>query len=614
MVSPGPGIAGAVGPEAAPSPLRPWQRLSVRLAAFFAAVTFLAVGAVGVLTYTRQQREVEDSVGTQLLNIARVAALDPRLRAAAGASRSADAAAALELRQALGPIQDETLLTSPITIIAGLDAPTRTARLVVASSGPGRPGDRSPLAPELVEPMGWTLGDGVARYTRVYRHQSGLWISAFAPILDGQGHPGALLHVTYPVEIYLDRANELRNTLLFATGVGALATLVLGLLVLRRLTRPIALLTGGVSRVAAGDLSQPLPVKSRDEVGRLTDAFNSMLDGLRQRDFIRSAFGRYVSPEVAQAILESPEGLQFGGTKRIVTVLMSDLRGYTRFAEQGDPEQVMEILNGYLARMAEVVIAHGGTINEFIGDAIFAVYGAPVAHPDHAERAAATALAMQAALVEVNAEHARHGLPAFEMGIGLHTGEAVVGNIGSEQRAKYAVVGSAVNVASRVESATVGGQVLLTAATLAELGELARVGPPIALTVKGLAEPLTLYPLEGLGGRFARTLPVTAPEAERQMAVELPIRCWVVDGKVVRPDAVEGRVVRLGRREVHARLDPSPDPLTNVKLEIRYPPPLDRASEAIYAKVLGRDAAGLVRLRLTALGPADEEAITALLG
>ena len=373
------------------------------------------------------------------------------------------------------------------------------AQLVIASSGPGKPGDPYPLAPELIEPMGWTLGDGVARYTRVYRHQGGLWISGFAPVLDAQGRPEALLHVAYPVEIYLDRLHELRNTLLLASGVGALATLVLGLWALRRLTRPIALLTGGVSRVAAGDLSTPLRVASRDEVGRLTQAFNSMLEGLRQRDFIRSAFGRYVSPEVAQAILESPEGLQFGGTKRIVTVLMSDLRGYTRFAEQGAPEQVMEVLNGYLARMAEVVIAHGGTINEFIGDAIFAVYGAPVPHPDHAERAAATALAMQAALADINAEHARRALPAFEMGIGLHTGEAVVGNIGSEQRAKYAVVGSAVNVASRVESATVGGQVLLTARTLSELGALARVGPSTALQVKGLSEPLVVHELQGLG-------------------------------------------------------------------------------------------------------------------
>src|SRR4029450_2316030 len=112
------------------------------------------------------------------------------------------------------------------------------------------------------------------------------------------------------------RLRELRNTLLFATGVGALGTLVLGLLVLRRLTPPIALLTGGVSRVAAGDLSQALPVASRDEVGRLTQAFNSMLEGLRQRDFIRSAFGRYVSPEVARAILHAAGGLWLRAQKR----------------------------------------------------------------------------------------------------------------------------------------------------------------------------------------------------------------------------------------------------------------------------------------------------------
>src|SRR5262245_41555172 len=614
MVSPEPGSTVAVETGGASPPLRPWQRMSVRLAAFFAAVTFLAVGAVGILTYTRQQREVEDSVGTQLLNIARVAALDRRLHTAADAGRPADPALDAELRQVLGPIQDETLLTSPITIITGLDPATRTARLVIVSSGPGRPGCRAPLPPDLIQSMEWTLGDGVARYTRVYRHQGGLWISAFAPILDPQGRPTALLHVAYPVEIYLDRLHELRNTLLFATGVGALATLVLGLLVLRRLTRPITLLTGGVARVAGGDLSRPLPVASRDEVGRLTQAFNGMLEGLRQRDFIRSAFGRYVSPEVAQAILESPEGLRFGGTNRVVTVLMSDLRGYTRFAEQGEPEQVMEILNGYLARMADVEIAHGGTINEFIGDAIFAVYGAPVAHSDHAERAAATALAMQAALVEVNQDHARRGLPAFEMGIGLHTGEAVVGNIGSEQRAKYAVVGSAVNVASRVESATVGGQVLLTARTLAELGSLARVGPPIPMQVKGLSEPLTLHELRGLGGRFARDLPEEPPEAERQVSVELLLECWVIDGKIVRSEALRGRVVSLGRREVHAQLDAPLAPLTNVKLQLRYPPPLDRPSEDIYAKVLARDEAGLLRLRLTALGASDEAAIAALRG
>jgi adenylate cyclase len=221
---------------------------------------------------------------------------------------------------------------------------------------------------------------------------------------------------------------------------------------------------------------------------------------------------------------------------------------------------------------------------------------------------------MQAALGEINAGHARRALPAFEMGIGLHTGEAVVGNIGSEQRAKYAVVGSAVNVASRVESATVGGQVLITAATLAELGHLARVGPPVEVQVKGLSEPLTLHELLGLGGRFAQAGPVAAPEADRRAEVDLPLECWVIDGKVVRPDATVGRVVRLGRRELRARLDPPPAPLTNVKLRFRFPPPVDRPSEAIYAKVLGMEPDGLVRIHLTAVGAADDRALTGLVG
>src|SRR5205823_7586432 len=107
--------------------------------------------------------------------------------------------------------------------------------------------------------------------------------------------------------------------------------------------------------ISSGDLTLELPVRSSDEMGRLTSAFNEMVEGLRQRDFIRNTFGRYVSPEVAKTLLESPEGLKFGGEKREITVLMSDLRGYTRFAEQGDPAWVMELLNDFLARMADII-------------------------------------------------------------------------------------------------------------------------------------------------------------------------------------------------------------------------------------------------------------------
>ena len=603
-------------PESGPaSRLHPWQRLSVRLALLLTAVTLLAVGAVGGITYKRYQRELSDTVGTQLLNIARVTALavDPSLHAQVQRAPDPRSQAYLRIKRELVTIQNEVLLTTPIFTLTNLDASARTARVLVVSDGPGQPGDIYQVPPRMVDPLRWTFEDGVARYTDIYTDAKGTWITAFAPILDRMGATAAVVVVNYPVEIYLDRLQELRRTILWASGLGALGALVVGFLFARRLTRPICALTVGVGRVAAGDLSQSLPVRSRDEVGQLTRAFNGMLEGLRQRDFIRSAFGRYVSPEVAKTLLESPGGLRFGGEKRVVTVLMSDLRGYTRFAEHGDPAVVMDVLNGFLGRMTDIIIEHGGTINEFIGDAIFAVFGAPLEHPDHAERAAGCALAMQGATAQINREHAAQGRPRFEMGIGVNTGEAVVGNIGSEQRAKYAIVGSAVNVAARVEGATVGGQVFLTAETYARIRDLAEVLGPTHLEAKGLSEPLALYELRTLRGRFAQA--ALAEETGAEVAVSLPLTCRVIDGKVVRAESIEGEVVRLARHELVARLGASLDPLTNLRLRLRYSAQ-GAESEDIYGKIVRAEGTGaprLVRIHLTSITDADAERLGELM-
>jgi len=595
-------------------PPRIWRRLSVRLAALFAVVTLLAVGLVGTFAYQRQKREVEDMVGTQLLNIARTAALlvDPAVHERLQRTTAVDAAAYAAVKQRLANVQSEVVLSTPIYTLTDYDPAHRRARVVVTSDDDQRAGQSYPVAAPLVDPLRWTLEDGVARYTGVYDNGKGMWITAFAPIVH-DGKNIAVLVVDYPVAIFLDRSRELAMTILQATLAGAAAALVLGLLFARRITRPISALTGGVARVAGGDLSQSLPVRSGDEIGQLTRAFNGMVEGLRQRDFIRNTFGRYVSPEVVKTLLESPEGLRLGGEKRVVTILMSDLRGYTRFAEHGDPAQVMEVLNGYLARMTEIVIAHGGTINEFIGDAIFAIFGAPLPHTDHAERAAAAALAMQRAMDEINADHEARGLPRLEMGIGLNTGEAVVGNIGSEQRAKYAVVGSAVNVAARVEGATVGGQVFMTVTTYEAIATIAEVAPPISIEVKGLSEPLLLYELRGIGGRFAQRLREGADDGAR-IAVDLPFVGSVIDGKVVRSEAITGVVEHLGARELEVRLSVPLPSLTNVRFRLTYPT-LGHDSGDLYGKVVG-DSSGagrpLARIRLTSIDPADETILASL--
>src|SRR5262245_48785221 len=209
--------------------LRPWHRLSVRLACLLAAVTVLAVAAVGAFTYQRHRRELADAVGTQLLNIARVTALavDPNLHAEVQRKLDPGSQAYLRIRRELVTIQNEVLLTTPIYTLSNLDPASGTARLLVVSDGPGRPGDPFPVAREVVDPLRWTFEDGVARYTDVYTNPQGTWITAFAPILDRAGAPAAVVVVNYPVEIYLDRLAELRRSILWASGLGGLGTLAL---------------------------------------------------------------------------------------------------------------------------------------------------------------------------------------------------------------------------------------------------------------------------------------------------------------------------------------------------------------------------------------------------
>jgi adenylate cyclase len=600
-----------------PPSLRPWQRLSVRLALLFASVTVLAVAVVGLLVYEWQRREVEEAVGSQLLNIVRTAVLLVDPAAHARARREADPAGAAfrRVQKTLDTIREADVLTTPVYTLADFDHANRRARLVVSSDAARAPGEPVPIAREMVEPLSFTLQDGFARATPIYRDAAGTGNTAFAAVgAAAAGRPDAVLVINYPVEIFLDRLVALRRGVLQASLVGGAGALLAGLLFARGVTRPVRVLTAAVARVAAGDTAQSVPVRSADELGRLTRGFNEMLEGLRQRDFIRNTFGRYVSPEVAKTLLESPEGLALGGDKREVTVLMSDLRGYTRFAERGDPALVMSLLNDYLARMTGVIIAHGGTVNEFIGDAVFAIFGAPLAQADHAERAAAAALGMQTAMAELNAAQAARGLPRFEMGIGINTGEAVVGNIGSEQRAKYGVVGSAVNVAARVEGASVGGQVLVSDATWQHIRAVAEADAPIAVAVKGLSEPLVLHPLRALRGRWPGALPL--PDDGGEVTVDLPGRCWLIEGKTVSERAEPVRVLRLGRRRLDLTIGASLPALANVRLRVRFPG-AERDSEDIYAKVLDSapvDGAYRARVHLTSVDPADRAVIERVLG
>ena len=598
---------------------QPWQRLSVRVAAGFVAVTVLGIGLTGAWIYRTQREALEETLGSLLLNIARTGArqIDPALHVEVQITKDGSSEAYRWLQGLLAGIQHDNQIETPIYTLSDYEPLTRRARIVVASAGPAKPGDVHELVPVVAAAFERAFQDGTATKTGVYADQRGTWITGFAAVKDRDGQTSAVLQVDYRVDVFLARLARLRRVILAASLAGGGAALVLGVLLARHVTGPVAALTRGVARVAAGDLSESLPVRSADEVGQLTGAFNAMLEGLRQRDFIRDTFGRYVSPEVAQTLLESPEGLRLGGEKREVTVLMSDLRGYTRFVEQGEPAVVVEVLNAYLGCMTDIIVDHGGTINEFVGDGIVAFFGAPLRADDHAERAAACALAMQGALVELNRELVALGRPRLEMGIGLNTGDAIVGNVGSEKRAKYTAVGTAINLAARVEGCTVGGQVLLSPFTYDKVSAVAEVGPALPVEVKGIREPLLLYELHALRGRYARRRPEPDGGDGALAAVDLPIRCWVIEGKTVKPEALTGRAIRLGPRRLEARLDagqPPLAPLTNVRLRLTFPA-LGQDSEDVYGKVVGSEPGvqgARVRIGFTSVTAADQQILESL--
>jgi adenylate cyclase len=163
------------------------------------------------------------------------------------------------------------------------------------------------------------------------------------------------------------------------------------------------------------------------------------------------------------------------GGKRKITMLMADLRGFTSLSERLPPERVVTLLNRYLTTMVSVIKQYQGTIDEFIGDAIFVLFGAPIWQEDDAQRAVACGIAMQLAMASVNEQNRQDGLPEIEMGIGIHTGQVVVGNIGSAERTKYGVVGSQVNLTSRIQSCTTGGQTLISEATRREVGPILKL-------------------------------------------------------------------------------------------------------------------------------------------
>jgi adenylate cyclase len=282
---------------------------------------------------------------------------------------------------------------------------------------------------------------------------------------------------------------------------------------------------------------------------------------------LKKLFGRYLSTEVMNSLIEDPSALELGGERRGVTIMMTDLRGFTALSERLEPEQVVQMLNAYFEIMVEVVLKYKGTINEFIGDALLVIFGAPQEMPDRTQRAIACAIEMQNAMAEVNEQSRSQGLPELEMGIGLNETEVLVGNIGSTKRSKYAVVGSGVNMTSRIESYTVGGQILVSESVRQEAGDILRIDAQRDVRPKGSETPLRIYEVGGIAGRFNLALEEKEPPLVT-LVRQIPLRYTVLKGKDIGKKGLEGSIVQLSKNCAEITLGAPVEMMTNLKMNL----------------------------------------------
>jgi adenylate cyclase len=298
--------------------------------------------------------------------------------------------------------------------------------------------------------------------------------------------------------------------------------------------------------------------------------------------FLRRTFGRYLSDDVVTSLLESDGGLEIRGERRRVSILVADLRGFTSLTQALDPDEIVAILNNYLATMADVIQEYEGTVDEFLGDAILAHFGALSTREDDAERAVACAIAMQLAIEDVNRVSRERGLPAVEMGIGVATGEVIVGNLGSEKRSKHTAIGSAVNLASRIEGYTMGGEILLSQTTFDDVADLVQVDRVREVWPKGFEAPQQVHRVVGIHGKYELAVPV-----DRALFLDLvepiPVRFALLEGKSVSGFLHDGDIAALSSTGARIVSDADVSELDELRIEIVG---TEGEDDVCYAKVI----------------------------
>ena len=332
----------------------------------------------------------------------------------------------------------------------------------------------------------------------VSEDQWGTWIEANAPVRDSSGRVVAAVLADVSSAELDEKLRPLWMSALVSTGIATGLALLAALFLSARFSDPLRKLVFAFERIGRGDLESKVELDGRDEFAGLGRAVNSMTAGLRERETMKVAFARYVSHQVMDTVLDSGQVPMIRGDRRKVTVLFCDIRGFTRMSESMRPEEVVQILNEYFEKVVEIVFRNGGTLDKFIGDGVMVVFGAPKDDPYQEEHAVRTALEIRNELRRLSATFVERGLPPLAVGIGINSGNAIVGNIGSSQRMEYTAIGDTVNLASRLESATreLSVDILVSEYTFNGVRGAFRMNTAGPIRVKGRSDSVVAYTLD----------------------------------------------------------------------------------------------------------------------
>jgi adenylate cyclase len=350
--------------------------------------------------------------------------------------------------------------------------------------------------------------------------------------------------------------------------------------------------------------------KSSNDFKALAEKICAEVQSCIPTQFERSAAKNMLLSKV-EALLVDNDYSDVEPESRRVTILLSDIRGFTALAETFSAMTVMELLNRYFSRMTEVIVNYGGTIDKLMGDSIMVLFGAPSSEIDDVERAIACSVEMQRAMSEFNEQNVAMGLPEMYMGIGINTGEVVAGAVGSDYHREYTVIGDEVNLTSRIEAQSLRGQILISENTYRAAKTFVLVGEPNKVQVKGKKEPVRLYDLMGTTRPRAMTVPRREIRKSPRVAINMPCFFHRLEGKQVQPDQYRAEVVDLG---YHGLLMYSPvllEPFSEIKIQVSLQL-LGTQSTDIYARVIKAEQAEggvLCSLEFTSMDTSGQQTI-----